>query len=104
MIFFLLRSRNAYLNAEERKSSLVLSRSLFKSKELFESGEMNCSNLKDVIRKIMTAEDSVILDYIEIINPDELTEIATIEKRALVAIAARIGTTRLIDNIVLEVK
>src|SRR5262249_36647348 len=97
-----LSSRNAYLSPEERKNALTLFRSLSRVREAFKTGERNASKLIEVGRAEFAASPSVRLDYFEIVDPDELSAVSTIEKRALAAVAAFVGNTRLIDNILLE--
>jgi len=96
-----MSSRNAYLNPQERKSALVLSRSLAQVKKLFEQGERRTAKLAAAGRQIFAEEPSVRLDYIEIVSPETLEPVEHITDPALVAVAAFVGGTRLIDNIVL---
>ena len=96
-----LSSRNAYLNAEQRKQALVLFLSLDRAKSLFGAGERNVAALIGVAKEELARVPEVRLDYFEIVDPDELTPLATITKPALAAVAAFAGSTRLIDNILL---
>jgi pantoate--beta-alanine ligase len=97
-----LSSRNAYLSAEQRKDALVLIRSLTRVRELFDSGGRNPAALIEAAKNVFAGTSAVRLDYFEIVDPDELTPVATINQPALAAVAAFVGNTRLIDNIVLE--
>jgi pantoate--beta-alanine ligase len=97
-----LSSRNAYLSPEQRQDALVLFRSLSRVRELFADGERNPAILMKAAKKVLSGSTGVRLDYFEIVDPDELTPLATIDGPALVAVAAFVGNTRLIDNIVLE--
>ncbi len=97
-----LSSRNAYLGFEERKSALVLHRSLRRVRKLFERKERDSAKLIDAARQEFATEPGVRLDYFEIVNPDTLEPQARIEGKTLVAVAAFVGKTRLIDNVVLE--
>lgn len=97
-----LSSRNAYLNAEQRKQALVLFLSLDRAKSLFGAGERNVAALIGVAKEELARVPEVRLDYFEIVDPDELTPLTTINKPALAAVAAFAGSTRLIDNILLE--
>jgi pantoate--beta-alanine ligase len=99
-----LSSRNAYLNPEERKAALVLYRSLRRAQELFDRGELDSAKLISVGKQELAKEHSVRLDYLEIVEPDTLESIPAISKRALIAVAAFVGNTRLIDNIILTPK
>jgi pantoate--beta-alanine ligase len=98
-----MSSRNAYLSAEERARALGLSRGLATAWRAFDSGERDAAKLKALahaeVEKIATS-----IDYVEVADADSLTAFAPgskIQSRALVAIACRVGTTRLIDNVVL---
>ncbi|AFS79580.1 pantothenate synthetase PanC [Gottschalkia acidurici 9a] len=98
-----LSSRNVYLSEEERDQALILSKSLFKAKELFLSGERNSKNLKGFIISKIKTKNLADIDYVEIVHPKTLESIDNIEEKALIALAVRFGKTRLIDNIYLEV-
>ena len=99
-----MSSRNAYLNAEERKQALVLSRSLQTVQKLYDSGERHISGLRKVAEAEFAKEPKVVVDYIELVDPDTLLPFQEdrITQPTLVAVAAKVGTTRLIDNIVLS--
>ena len=96
-----MSSRNAYLSAPERKSALVLSRSLAQMKKLFEHGERCTAKLGAAGKQVFAEEPSARLDYFEIVNPDTLEPVEHISDPALAAVAAFVGGTRLIDNILL---
>jgi pantoate--beta-alanine ligase len=98
-----MSSRNDYLDQQQRRSALVLYRSLMRVKELFEGKERNVARLIAAGKKVFEQEPSVRLDYFEIVNPDTLDPVEEISENALVAVAAFVGRTRLIDNIVLGV-
>jgi pantoate--beta-alanine ligase len=97
-----MSSRNAYLNAEERKAALVLQRALKRVQELFDQGGRNAARLIDVGKRTFMEEKSARLDYLEIVDPASLDLIVEVKKTALVAVAGLVGTTRLIDNVVLH--
>jgi len=96
-----MSSRNAYLTTEQRQSALVLYGSLKEIERRFQSGERNAAKLIAAGNEIVAAEPSVRLDYLEIVDPDTLEPLPTLNRTALVAIAAFVGTTRLIDNVLL---
>ena len=98
-----MSSRNDYLDLQQRRSALVLYRSLMRVKELFEGKERNVARLIAAGKKVFEQEPSVRLDYFEIVNPDTLDPVEEISENALVAVAAFVGRTRLIDDIVLGV-
>jgi pantoate--beta-alanine ligase len=97
-----MSSRNAYLSPEQRKDALILFRALTRAQKMFEGGERNPAALIAAARQELAMKPAVRLDYFEIVDPDDLTPLATINRPALAAVAAFVGTTRLIDNIVLE--
>jgi pantoate--beta-alanine ligase len=97
-----MSSRNAYLDPEQRKEALVLQRSLRLVQQLIEEGEISASNLIAAGRQEFADKPSVRLDYFEIVNPDTLDPIQAIEDRALIAVAAYVGSTRLIDNLLIR--
>ncbi|MFL5475375.1 MAG: pantoate--beta-alanine ligase [Gemmatimonadales bacterium] len=94
-----LSSRNAYLNADERRQALALSRSLLAAHRSFCEGEREAPRLEQHMRRVLEAEPAVRVEYIAIVEPEGLSPISTADGRTIVAIAARIGSTRLIDNI-----
>ncbi len=96
-----MSSRNAYLNPDERKRALVLRRTLTYVEENFCAGERNAARLISAAREIAPQEPQVRLDYFEIVDPDTLDPVEQIQQPALVAVAAYVGTTRLIDNVLL---
>jgi pantoate--beta-alanine ligase len=97
-----MSSRNAYLDLQQRKSALALSRSLLRVSKLFAEGERKAAQLIAAAARVLAEEPSVRLDYFEIVDPDTLDAVEEIVKPALVAVAAFVGTTRLIDNMVLQ--
>jgi pantoate--beta-alanine ligase len=96
-----MSSRNAYLNPEQRKQALVLHRSLMRVQKLAVEGERNAAKLIAAAHDEFASDPSVRIDYFEIVNTDRLDPVEDVSKGALVAVAAYIGTTRLIDNILL---
>lgn len=96
-----MSSRNVYLNPQQRKTALVLSRSLRRILETFEKGERNSAALIATGKNVIAEEPDARLDYFEIVDPNTLEPVSAIHGPALVAVAAYVGTTRLIDNLVL---
>jgi pantoate--beta-alanine ligase len=97
-----MSSRNIYLSPQERKSALALSRALNQIKTRFRSAERNAARLIDAGKQAIGEEPSVRLDYLEIVDPDTLESMAEITRPALAAVAAFVGSTRLIDNVLLD--
>ncbi len=96
-----LSSRNVYLSAEERRAALALSRGLFQAQEMYQMGNRNAQQLRSAVIATLEAEPLVKTDYVAVCDPETLEELVRIEGRALVALAARVGKTRLIDNVLL---
>ncbi|GAC1659840.1 MAG: pantoate--beta-alanine ligase [Acidobacteriaceae bacterium] len=95
-----LSSRNVYLNPEQRKQALLLQRALSEVKRQFGQGTRHARDLESAARSVFDAEPAAKIDYIAVVDADELTPVAEARTGTLVAVAAWIGTTRLIDNIV----
>jgi pantoate--beta-alanine ligase len=96
-----MSSRNIYLDLQQRKEALVLQRSLMQVKQMDGAGEYNAARLIVAAKEVFVTEPAVRLDYFEIVDPDSLDPVHDVSKGALVAVAAFVGTTRLIDNILL---
>jgi len=96
-----MSSRNAYLNPQERKSALVLYRALKEIQRKFEQSERSPFQLIEAGTQVLVQEPGVRLDYLEIVDPDTLDPVEKITSTVLVAVAAFVGGTRLIDNVVL---
>ncbi len=99
-----MSSRNAYLNPQQRKQALVLYRSLMRVQMLADRGENNAARLKVAGEQVIAEESAVKLDYFEVVNQETLDPVTDISGGALVAVAAHVGSTRLIDNIVVHGK
>ena len=95
-------SRNVYLSPEERKAALSLYRSLRRAEELFSEGVRESQRILEEVKKVLEAEPLVKIDYVHVCDLETLEDIeGPIGERALVAVAAKVGTTRLIDNTLL---
>lgn len=95
-----MSSRNVYLKPGERKAALVLSQSLKKARESFELGERDCAIIRQLVVDTIEAEPMAKIDYVEIYGYPDLEPIEIIKSQALLALAVRIGRTRLIDNVI----
>ena len=98
-----MSSRNAYLDPQQRKQAILLHRSLMRVKKSWEAGVRDAAKLLATGREEFAGEKSVRLDYLEIVDPDSLDPVESVAGGALVAVAAFVGPTRLIDNILLPV-
>lgn len=97
-------SRNTYLNAEERKAALVLSQSLKIGKELIENGERDSKVVIETIKTALEKEPLARVDYVEVVDFENIQRVDKIHGETLVAIAVYIGKTRLIDNFIVDVR
>lgn len=97
-------SRNTYLNDDERKAALVLSRSINKAKELIDNGQRDASVVISSMTEIINKEPLAKIDYVKAVALDTMQQIKFLNVPSLVAIAVYIGKTRLIDNLFYESK
>lgn len=93
-------SRNTYLSPEERKAAVILHKGLTRGEELANQGEKNANVVKAAIREVIESEPLAKIDYVEIVDFDNMQEIETLERPFLAAVAVYIGKTRLIDNFI----
>jgi pantoate--beta-alanine ligase len=96
-----LSSRNRYLDSEQRRQAMVLSRALLAVEREAKGGELDSGKLLAVAQRILAEEPAVLVDYCRIVDPDTLEDVREVGHGAMVAVAARVGSTRLIDNLVL---
>jgi len=96
-----MSSRNKYLTPEQRGAAPILRRCLDRVESLFVEGERNAENLRHEMGKILGAEPLAQPDYVSVADLDRLEELETITDQALVSLAVRFGSTRLIDNTLL---
>lgn len=97
-----MSSRNAYLNPEQREQARVLSRCLQEVDLLVAAGVADSARLIDAARQTLALEPGVQVEYVAIVDPDTLLPVDDVSRRTLVAVAARVGTTRLIDNVLVK--
>ncbi len=96
-------SRNTYLNAEERQAALILSKSLKKGQEAIAGGERDAQTVVGIITESLKSEPLARIDYVEVVDFENIQRISKIEGETLVAIAVYIGKTRLIDNFIVNI-
>jgi pantoate--beta-alanine ligase len=96
-----MSSRNVYLSPEDRRAALALSRSLRLAQEIVRAGETDAAAIRRKVESMIRAEPAVALEYANLSNEATLDELATIDRPALLLLAAHAGPTRLIDNAVL---
>jgi pantoate--beta-alanine ligase len=96
-----MSSRNVYLRPDERQAAVALSRALRTASERYAAGERDGQALRAAIRDVLAAEPLVAPEYVSIADLETLAELDRLERRALASLAARVGKTRLIDNVIL---
>ncbi len=94
-----MSSRNEYLTVDERERATRISRALAEAVASFRSGRRSAEALKDRIRRRLEAGGGVDVEYVEIVRADDLEPVGEAGDDAVVAVAARVGATRLIDNV-----
>ena len=99
-----MSSRNVYLSPEERAQATVLHRAMRRAEDIFKGGERSVAPMLDAMRKVFETAPLAKVDYIAFANPDTLREVRRIESEAVILVAARLGRTRLIDNMRLTAK
>jgi pantoate--beta-alanine ligase len=98
-----MSSRNVYLSAEDRLAALSLSQSLSAAQKRCREGEREAGSILAEVIRILTRHPGNQIDYAQIVHPQTLKELETINPRGILALAVRVGKTRLIDNCLLEV-
>jgi pantoate--beta-alanine ligase len=98
-----LSSRNQYLDAEQRRHAVVLYRALQQARTEIEGGERDAAALRQRMVDRILATPGAVLDYADIVDADTLKPLNVVQRDILVAVAAKFGATRLIDNIPLSV-
>ena len=96
-----MSSRNVYLNPEERRAAVMLSRALFKANASFEAGEREASHLRGVVSNTLATEPMIKVQYVSCAHPVTLQELEGRVDQALLSLAVTIGKTRLIDNVII---
>ena len=97
-----MSSRNAMLSADERRRALALYRALSDARKRVAGGERDARAIVAHMREIVAAADPARIDYIDVVEPDTMQPVSVIAGPVLAALAVRIGTTRLIDNLRLD--
>lgn len=95
-------SRNQYLSAEEKEQAVAISRSLRQAEQAFRQGERQSDKLIAIARQELAATPAIAVQYLELVHPDSLAPLEIVGEVGLLAIAAHLGSTRLIDNLILR--
>jgi pantoate--beta-alanine ligase len=99
-----LSSRNVYLNPEERRSALALSKSLHLARELLDAGRRDLAGIRAEMFELLTRTPRVRAEYATLVHPETLEEVNEVLPKLVAMVAARVGQTRLIDNLILEAR
>jgi pantoate--beta-alanine ligase len=94
-----MSSRNVYLSPEERRAATILWRSLGRARELFDGGERRAEVIRGEMQAVLASEPLARVEYVSVADAETLQELEAIEGPAMVSLAVRIGSTRLIDNV-----
>ncbi len=94
-----MSSRNVHLRGEDRVAAAVLSRALFAGRAAYDAGERSADTIRAVVRGVLAAEPRVDVDYVSLADDVTLAELSRVDRPALLSLAARVGSTRLIDNV-----
>jgi pantoate--beta-alanine ligase len=97
-----MSSRNSYLSPSERKAALVLYHALTLAQRLWGEGEADAESIRREMRRLIQKEPQATIDYVSIADAETLDELDTVKPPALISLAVKIGSTRLIDNILLS--
>lgn len=97
-----MSSRNSYLSPAQRKSALCLYRGLQRARDIIDSGVVESIRVIEEVVQLIEAQPETRIDYVSICDPETLEDIDIIDKPVLMALAVHVGTTRLIDNILLH--
>lgn len=97
-----MSSRNAYLSPKEQKVATVIPRALREAREQFAAGEREAGTLVRTVERIVASEPTVTMQYAELRDTETLAQVRRVERPAVLAVAAYVGKTRLIDNVVLR--
>jgi pantoate--beta-alanine ligase len=97
-----MSSRNSYLTPEQRIHALLLYKTLKKAGEILKNGVRNSAKIIEEATTLIEACPDTSIDYIKICDPETLEDIKTVEKPSLMALAVKVGATRLIDNMILK--
>ncbi|MGB5423503.1 MAG: pantoate--beta-alanine ligase, partial [Desulfobacterales bacterium] len=98
-----MSSRNAYLTPDQRPAALSLYRSLVQARKRVETGERDAPRILTEVRDLIAAQHQTDIEYLSICDPETLIDVERIDRPVLMALAVKVGKTRLIDNTILPV-
>lgn len=99
-----MSSRNSYLSDHQRKEAVVISKSLFEARDMINAGETSAQKVVDHIESRISAVDLAVIDYVAVVDANTLAELDLLTDQILIAVAAKFGRTRLIDNIRIDIR
>lgn len=99
-----MSSRNTYLTPTQRTQAAGISQALFEARDLIGNGERNASRIRQSIEARIAAIDDAVIDYVSIVDANTLADVESLSGETLIAVAVKVGKTRLIDNIQVHVK
>lgn len=97
-----MSSRNSYLKPEERKKATNIYKALMRGRELFVNGERDSAKILKEVKEFLSKVEGLEIEYANIVHPETLEDVEKIADSAVLATAVRIGSTRLIDNVILK--
>jgi pantoate--beta-alanine ligase len=98
-----MSSRNQYLSPQERKEATVIYRSLQRAAKLIDGGERAVARITEQMREVLGQASALQVEYVSLVDGATLEDLSRVRGKVLVAVAGRLGSTRLIDNIVVDV-
>lgn len=97
-----MSSRNSYLKPEERKKATNIYKALMRGREVFLSGERDSAKILEEVKGSLSKVEGLEIEYVNVVHPETLEDVERITDSAVLATAVRIGSTRLIDNVILK--
>lgn len=97
-----MSSRNMYLTPEERQSALLLNRSLGMAEDMVKAGEKSNRKIRQAVTDMLNSDPALSIDYVELKDAEDLKDLSEVNRKAVLALAVRVGKARLIDNTVLD--
>ena len=95
-------SRNIYLSAGQRQKALSLYRALRRAREMVDAGRVAAGEVREEMLKVLNGQGGVDVEYVEIVDAEDLQPVGAVRNNTLIAVAAKVGDTRLIDNVIID--
>ena len=97
-----MSSRNKYLSCKERKLAAKIFKSLERASKEISSGEKSAANIRKIVEDFLSGEEGIKIDYVDVVDPEDLRSLERLNGNTLIVVAAFVGATRLIDNILVQ--